>query len=100
MARLPRRYNSQQFIVHERVFFVRDFDLRSQNGGITLVMAEGCAGRVDAATGRGVVRSDFPVDCVGGVQTRRRLQGTIGSGPTELKMITLNGNLWIARSRT
>ncbi|NIA16265.1 MAG: hypothetical protein GWP08_19560 [Nitrospiraceae bacterium] len=74
-------------------------DLTSQNGGITLVMSGGCSARVDAVTGRGVVKSDFPVDSSSGIQQRRQLRGTIGRGDTILRMDTLNGNIWIARSK-
>ncbi len=77
-----------------------DFDLRSQNGGITLVMTDDCGARIDAVTGRGKVKTDFAVDSGSGVRKRRRLQGVIGSGHTKLIMNTLNGNIWIARSRT
>jgi len=77
-----------------------DFDLRSQNGGITLVMHAGGSGRVEATTTRGAVKSDFDVDTTAGTRQRRHLHGTIGSGDTDLVMHTLNGNIWIARSRT
>ena len=73
-------------------------DLTSQNGGITLVMAEQCSARVDAVTGRGVVKSDFLVDSSSGVQQRKQLRGIIGRGDTMLRMDTLNGNIWITRS--
>lgn len=75
------------------------FELRSQNGGVTLVMTQDCSGEVDASTGRGRIKCDFPVDCSAGSRKRRRLHGTIGSGHTRLVMDTLNGNIWIARSR-
>ena len=76
------------------------FDLSSRNGGITLVMGEGCSGEVEAATGRGVIKSDFPMDGSVGTRRRRHLKGTIGSGHTCVVMHTLNGNIWIARGRT
>ncbi|HEO71254.1 MAG TPA: hypothetical protein ENN80_08320 [Candidatus Hydrogenedentes bacterium] len=73
------------------------FELESQNGGLTLVMSEGCSGRVEARTGRGIVRSDFPVDMADGVLRRRHLQGTIGAGHTAVSMHTLNGNIWLTK---
>lgn len=76
------------------------FELQSQNGGITLVMGEDCGGDIDASTGRGTVKSDFPVDCAGGICKRQHLRGTIGSAHTRLLMHTLNGNIWLAKGRT
>ena len=77
---------------------VRACDLSSRNGGITLVMREDWSAQVEAVTERGVVKSDFPVDSASGVRRRRHLRGTIGKGDTMLRMHTLNGNIWIARS--
>jgi DUF4097 and DUF4098 domain-containing protein YvlB len=76
---------------------VTECTLSSQNGGITLVMDEGCSAAVEARTDRGSIRSDFPVDSTSGCSKRRHLQGTIGSGHTKVKMDTLNGNIWIAK---
>lgn len=78
----------------------RDFELRSQNGGITLVMNQGDSVRVQADTERGVVKCDLPVDASSGLSERRRLHGVIGKGDTTLSMTTLNGNIWIARAKT
>jgi len=72
-------------------------DLSSRNGGITLIMHEGCSAQVEAVTERGTVKSDLPVDSAAGVRRRRHLRGTIGKGDTMLRMDTLNGNIWIAR---
>ncbi|MDQ1258107.1 MAG: hypothetical protein QG656_2716 [Candidatus Hydrogenedentes bacterium] len=87
-------------VAHRLVPGTGGFDLSSANGGITLVMADECAGRVDAETNRGLVKSDFPLTGASTVTKRRQLQGDIGSGDTTLKMRTLNGNIWIARNRT
>jgi len=87
-------------VAHMRQPLCGDFNLSSQNGGITLVMSEGGSGRVEASTGRGVIKSDLPVDVSSGVRKRRHLQGAIGPGNTKLIMNTLNGNIWITRSRT
>lgn len=76
-----------------------DFELESLNGGITLILSDGCAGQVDAETGLGIIRSDFPVDCTQGARRRRRLQGVIGEDGGRLVMRTLNGNIWIAGDR-
>lgn len=79
---------------------VQECRLKSQNGGITLVMRDTGSARIDAKTGRGAITSDFPVNCADGVQLRRYLRGSIGKGDTMLQLETLNGNIWIARSET
>ena len=71
--------------------------LSSQNGGITVLVAENCTASVDAVTDRGTVKSDLPLDVTCGMQKNRHLKGTIGAGHTILKIDTLNGNIWIAK---
>lgn len=77
---------------------VTAFDLTSQNGGITVVMGEDGSADVEARTARGGIRSDFPVDTPEGAARRRSLRGRIGAGATRLRLDTLNGNIWLARS--
>lgn len=77
---------------------VKSCSLATRNGGITLVLWDGCSAQVDAHTAQGVVKSDFVVAGTQGQKRRRRLSGIIGEGRTQLTMDTLNGNIWIARS--
>jgi hypothetical protein len=80
---------------------IESCDLTVMNGGITLVMSEGCTADVNATTGRGAVTSDLPVTHPPGIVPRRKtLRGLIGSGHTELIMNSMNGNIWITRSKT
>lgn len=72
--------------------------LSSQNGGITIVVDEGCGFTAEAKTQRGVVTSDFSVEEGEGAYRRRHLRETVGNGHTRLRMDTLNGNIWITRS--
>lgn len=74
-------------------------DLTSQNGGITLLLEEGCDASIEAVTARGVITSTFTVDTASGVQKRRHLRGVIGKGTIKLNLDTLNGNIRIARNR-
>lgn len=74
--------------------------LSSQNGGITIVVDERCGFSAEAKTQRGVVTSDFPAEEGQGVHRRRHLRETVGNGHTRLRMDTLNGNIWIARSNS
>ncbi len=76
---------------------VKGAELKTRNGGITLVMKDGCAGRVDAIAENGNVRSDFPLDTAGMPELNGQLHGFIGKGDTSINMESTNGNLWIAR---
>ncbi|MBI2431385.1 MAG: DUF4097 family beta strand repeat protein [Candidatus Hydrogenedentes bacterium] len=76
---------------------VKSCNLKSMNGGITLVAPEACSAQIEAVTGRGVVKSDFDVRPLLGRQRQRQLRGIIGSGATRLSMNSLNGNIWLAK---
>lgn len=73
------------------------FELTTKNGGITVVLSDGCAARVDAVTQNGGVRSDLPLTTPG-VSLRGQLHGMIGEDGAALTMESVNGNLWIARA--
>ncbi len=75
-------------------------ELTVMNGGITLVMPEGCSAQVDACTGRGTVRSDFVFQENTAAQRQRELHGSLGDGRSRLTMNSLNGDIWITRSTT
>ena len=74
-------------------------ELKSMNGGITVVLDEQFSGIVDARTTHGGIRSDFALDISSGVQRRHHLRGDLGSGHAPLTLQTLNGNIWLARGR-
>jgi len=74
-------------------------DVTSQNGGITLLMEDGCSASLEAVTARGRITSAFLVDTSSGVQKRRCLRGIIGDGKIKLNLDTLNGNIRIAKNR-
>lgn len=78
---------------------VETCDLTTRNGGITVVMNEDCSAALEARTARGAVKSDWPVDASTGIERRRHVRGVIGAGQTALTMDSLNGNIWITRSR-
>ncbi|MBI4556249.1 MAG: hypothetical protein HY706_01580 [Candidatus Hydrogenedentes bacterium] len=77
---------------------VRQCRLTSHNGGITVILNDGCSARVDAKTALGKVRCDLPVETANGARRRRFLCGVIGEGKTVVEADTLNGNVWIARA--
>jgi hypothetical protein len=77
---------------------VESCKLSSQNGGITLLLPEGCSAAVKAVTTYGAIKSDFDLKASDGKCRKRRLHGTIGSGDTKVNIETLNGNIWVAKS--
>ncbi len=74
-------------------------ELKSMNGGITVVLDEQFSGMVDARTTHGGIRSDFALDTSQGIERRHHLRGNLGSGHAPLNLQTLNGNIWLARGR-
>ncbi|MCX5757743.1 MAG: DUF4097 family beta strand repeat-containing protein, partial [Candidatus Hydrogenedentes bacterium] len=85
-------------VAHVLDSHVKTCDLTTQNGGITVVMDEHCSARINAATGRGTITSDFSVATPPDSPKRHRLRGLIGEGIIGLNMATLNGNIWITRN--
>lgn len=79
---------------------VASCDLTSLNGGITLVMSEGCSAEVSAATNRGTVRLDAGLSVSAGILKRRTVLGVIGDGATKLSMNSMNGDIVLQRSTT
>lgn len=76
---------------------VRSCYLESENGGITVVLAEDSSVTIEATTDRGFIRSDFTFDGNTGVLESKQLIGTLGDGATKLTVETLNGNIWVAK---
>lgn len=72
--------------------------LTSQNGGVTLLMANQVSASIRARTSRGSVRAELPVQTSGVEPSRRYLEGTIGDGHSKIVLDALNGNIVIARS--
>lgn len=95
---LKAKTTNGEIVAHVLKPDVQECDLTTWNGGITLVLANGCSAALEARTTHGVVKSDFDIESAEGVARRRHVRGTIGQGQTELQMSTLNGNIWIARS--
>jgi hypothetical protein len=62
------------------------------NGGITLHMPSYLNARLTASVLNGSIESDFPIT-VAGTVSRRRLEGTIGSGGQDLQLSTVNGSI-------
>jgi hypothetical protein len=76
---------------------VEQCSLKTQNGGITLVMHPDCGATIEAETVQGVVKCDLPIDGDPHPRRKRYLNAAIGSAHTGVSMETLNGNIWVAR---
>jgi DUF4097 and DUF4098 domain-containing protein YvlB len=70
-------------------------DVRTTNGGITLVLPEDFNAELESATTNGGITVDFPVTVSGRIN--RRLQTTLGSGGPLLRAITTNGGVTIKK---
>ena len=66
--------------------------LKTVNGGIDVVMPEGLSADVKASTVNGDIQTDFPLTVTGRI-SRRKIEGTIGSGGRLLEMETVNGGI-------
>jgi hypothetical protein len=66
--------------------------LKTVNGGIHVVMPEGLSADVKASTVNGDIQTDFPLTVTGRI-SRRKIEGTIGSGGRLLEMETVNGGI-------
>lgn len=67
-------------------------NLKTVNGGIEMTMPEGLSADVKASTVNGEIQTDFPLTVTGRI-SRRKLEGTIGSGGRLLELSTVNGGI-------
>jgi len=67
------------------------------NGSINLTLPPDLSADVKAQTVNGDISTDFPVTVTGRI-SRRRLEGTIGSGGRMLSLETVNGGITLKRS--
>ena len=67
------------------------------NGSITLTLPPDLSTDVKAQTVNGEISTDFPLTVTGRI-SRRRLEGTIGSGGRTLSLETVNGGITLKRS--
>ena len=71
--------------------------LKTVNGGIEVVLPEGLSADVKASTVNGDIETDFPLTVTGKI-SRRKLEGTIGSGGRLLEMETVNGGIELRKA--
>ncbi|HWB82735.1 MAG TPA: DUF4097 family beta strand repeat-containing protein [Bryobacteraceae bacterium] len=73
-----------------------DIHAGTTNGGITLHVPGDLNARLSARTTNSSVSSDFQVKAVGEI-SRRRLEGTIGSGGPQIELTTTNGGIHLRK---
>jgi DUF4097 and DUF4098 domain-containing protein YvlB len=71
--------------------------LNTVNGGIEVSVPEGLNADVKASTVNGEIESAFPITMTGRI-SKRRIQGTIGSGGRLLEMETVNGGIELKKA--
>jgi hypothetical protein len=71
--------------------------LKTVNGGIEMTMPEGLSADVKASTVNGDIQTDFPLTVTGRI-SRRKLEGTIGSGGRILELETVNGSIELLKA--
>ena len=73
-----------------------DMQFTTGNGRIELTVPEGFSAEIDASTGNGGIRTDFPIQVSGRI-SKTRLRGTIGQGGRRLKLVSGNGEIELRR---
>ncbi len=77
---------------------VREIKLKSVNGPIELGLPNSPNAEVKASTVSGGIRSDFPLQ-VQGSYVGKNLNGTLGSGGTQIELSNVNGSIHIGPGR-
>lgn len=72
-------------------------ELKTVNGGIDVAMPEGVNADVKASTVNGDIETDFPLTVKGRI-SRRKIEGTIGSGGRLLEVETVNGGIELRKA--
>ncbi|MBM3293013.1 MAG: DUF4097 domain-containing protein [Candidatus Aminicenantes bacterium] len=84
-------------VVLELVDFSGEIKAGTTNGSIRLRLSGEPNARLVARTTNGSIRTDIPVTIEGRLNTRRRLEGTLGRGGPLISLETTNGSITISR---
>ncbi len=76
---------------------VNDIDLASVNGKINLYLPSNASARIAASTVNGGISSDFEIPVNKHRYVGSSMEGTLGSGSTEIEVETVNGKINIER---
>jgi hypothetical protein len=74
-----------------------DMQFTTGNGSITVALPSNFNGEIEASTGNGEFRSDFPVQVIGRLNPHH-VRGTIGSGGRLIKMSSGSGRLELRKA--
>ena len=69
-----------------------DMEFTTGNGRIEVTVPSGFNADIDASTGNGGIRTDFPIQVQGRI-SKTRMRGTIGQGGRRLRLVTGNGEI-------
>lgn len=75
----------------------RQLEVRTQNGGVTVTMPSYYSAHLQAETGMGSIRSDFPITMEGNLRPRR-VDANLGSGGPLIHITTGNGGVNLKRA--
>ncbi len=81
-----------------RTDWTGSLNLKTVNGGIEMTMPDGLSADVRASTVNGEIETDFPLTVTGRI-SRRKLEGTIGSGGRLLELSTVNGGIALRKGK-
>jgi hypothetical protein len=73
-----------------------DMQFTTGNGRIEVTVPDGFNADIDASTGNGGIKTDFPIQVSGRI-SKTRLRGTIGQGGRRLRLVTGNGEIELRR---
>ena len=73
-----------------------DMEFTTGNGRIEITVPNGFNADIDANTGNGGIRTDFPIQVSGRI-SKTRMRGTIGQGGRRLRLVTGNGEIELRR---
>jgi hypothetical protein len=93
----PVRLESSNGHIEVTMDAAREVHASTSNSSITVRMPGSIGARVDAHTTNASITSDFDVSVHGGMISKHRLEGTIGSGGPMLDLGTSNGGIKLVR---
>jgi DUF4097 and DUF4098 domain-containing protein YvlB len=93
----PVRLESSNGHIEVTMDAAREVHADTSNSSITVRMPGSIGARVDAHTSNAPITSDFDVSVHGGMISKHRLEGTIGSGGPLLDLGTTNGGIKLVR---
>ena len=73
----------------------KEFEARTTNGGVKLVIPEDCSAELEARTVNGGINVDFPITIQGRI--KKNIRTTLGDGGGDIDLKTTNGGISISK---